>query len=417
MNELDLGLVLAAVLAAGLAVWAFRTRRTSKPIEHESTVPLPGYGRPALERAEDNDIVIVPLPSGLDKALIMGSAADLALLDEQGLTSRGPAENPRLVSQTVRRALTGGAYAANEVARRGVDSGRIVKLAPETVKALEKGKPVFDKSKNMLGIIKGDKGKISHVMRIEQGGANAMLVSNAATLAVTAALSLQLEQIQEQLERISAKLDRLIDDINRGRLAEVMGLNSTLLNIWNDIQQRGEISQSEVIALASTRNGIEKLQVESQLKFASLNIPDNSDAVSLNRRKRVDKFEELEDEQDLNYWFMFRIQAELAASRHELLSLLVEQQHHPESAAIFARQAHERIESRSAALAAFSDSLRDLALPDERVRFDSMRVFSKGRLEERQEVVEQMLSVNPRALGRSKDDPFQVDLKQLPSGE
>lgn len=61
--------------------------------------------------------------------------------------------------------MTSGGIESTRRAQAGIDSGRIVALSKETMGHLEKGKPVFDKASNMLGIVKGDKGKISHVQQ------------------------------------------------------------------------------------------------------------------------------------------------------------------------------------------------------------------------------------------------------------
>ncbi len=95
---------------------------------------------------------------------------------------------------------------------------------------LDKGKPVYDKAHNMLGIVKGEKGKISHVMRLDRNGAQAVVASNAATLAVTAALSQQLDHIAEQLTEISDTLGGMVRDKDRERLSEILAANKSYGN-------------------------------------------------------------------------------------------------------------------------------------------------------------------------------------------
>jgi hypothetical protein len=103
-----------------------------------------------------------------------------------------------------------------------VSSGRIVALAPETMEHLAKGKPVFDKSGNVLALVRGDKGKLSHVMRFDKAGAQVAAASNMATLAVTAALSQQLEAISEQPQEMSETLQAW----SRTKIANVCRMRS-----------------------------------------------------------------------------------------------------------------------------------------------------------------------------------------------
>jgi hypothetical protein len=127
-----------------------------------------------------------------------------------GLTSRaddrprGPL--PHLVRQVIRCGRCRGHTACPD----GIESGRIVALAPATVEQLKRGAPVYDKAGSMLGLDRSDKGRLKHVMRLDQKGAQAVVASNAATLALTAALSQQLASIEKQLEEISSTLSRFV---------------------------------------------------------------------------------------------------------------------------------------------------------------------------------------------------------------
>lgn len=112
-------------------------------------------------------------------------------------------------------------------------------------------RPVYDKATNMLGLVKGDKGKFQHVMRFDKAGAQTMVASNAATLAVTAALSQQLEQIEQQLNDISDMLTGLVADADRHRLAKVIAANRDLVAIADDVRRRGKMVQEDWDLLAA----------------------------------------------------------------------------------------------------------------------------------------------------------------------
>lgn len=117
---------------------------------------------------------------------------------------------------------------------------------------LNKGEPVYDNAKNMLGIVKGEKGRITHVMRLDRMGAQAVVASNAATLAVTAALSQQLNQIAEQLTEISATLDGMVRDKDRERLSEVLAANEVLMEVAENVRRRG-ITETDANQLAALK--------------------------------------------------------------------------------------------------------------------------------------------------------------------
>jgi N-acetylglutamate synthase/N-acetylornithine aminotransferase len=69
--------------------------------------------------------------------------------------------------------------------------------------------------------------------RFQQGANSGRIVaaSNMATLAVTAALSQQLEAIPEQLQEISETLEGTVKDKDRERLSEALAANEILFEI------------------------------------------------------------------------------------------------------------------------------------------------------------------------------------------
>ncbi|MEV4419978.1 hypothetical protein AB0L40_08380 [Patulibacter sp. NPDC049589] len=131
----------------------------------------------------------MPLPNNTGQALVLGPEDALAAFDQSGISRRRAGSGSGPVPQLARNAMAAGGLKATDTFLRGANSGRIVSLAPETMEHLAKGKPLFDKSGNVLALVRGDKGKLSHVMRFDKGGAQVAAASNMATLAVTAALS------------------------------------------------------------------------------------------------------------------------------------------------------------------------------------------------------------------------------------
>lgn len=328
--ELIIIVVLLGVLAVGAAV-ALRRQRdpgTDEPDDAaRSTLPA-NRGDDRSEGPGADDLILVPLPNRRDEALILGSASALAVLDASGITERSSGDAPGPLPQLVRSAMTASGIESTRRAQEGIDSGRIVALSKETMEHLEKGKPVFDKATNMLGIVKGDKGKISHVMRLDKKGAQAVVASNAATLAVTAALSQQLDQIAEQLADISDTLEGMVRDKDRERLSEIVAANEVLMELANNVRRRG-ISQTDANQLADIKLPVFAKQFEAEFKFNEVL---GEGFEKLTRKERLERLSQIVEKERLGYWLAVRVQADLARTRADLLSLYWEQQQHPKTA-------------------------------------------------------------------------------------
>ena len=76
-------------------------------------------------------------------------------------------------------------------------------------------------------------------MQLEKAGAQVAAASNMATLAVTAALSQQLEAISEQLQEMSETLEGMVKDKDRERLSDALAANEILFEIAESVRRRG----------------------------------------------------------------------------------------------------------------------------------------------------------------------------------
>jgi hypothetical protein len=218
-----------------------------------------------------------------------------------------------------------GCWNANRNAQTGIDSGRIVALSEETMKQLKTGRPVYDKSGNVLALVRGEKGRLQHVMRLDRAGAQAVVASNVATLAVTAALSQQLEHIEQQLTQIRATLDGLVADIDRGRLATAVASNKVLQTVADSVRRRGEMTDADWDLLASISLPVAANSAEAEAKFAEIAARLDH---GINRAERVEELERLRGKERLEYWLAMRVEADLAQSRWDLLQLYWEQTQH-----------------------------------------------------------------------------------------
>ena len=357
-----------------------------------------------------DDVILVPLPTGRNEALVVGPSSALDVLDASGLTRRPPADAPGPLPQLVRTAMTSGGIESTRRAQAGIESGRIVALSKETMEHLERGKPVYDKASNMLGVVKGDKGKISHVMRLDKKGAQAVVASNAATLAVTAALGQQLDQIAEQLADISATLEGMVRDKDRERLSEIVAANELLMELANNVRRRG-ISATDANQLADIKLPVFAKQVEAEFKFNEI-LGDGSNA--LTRKERVEKLREIADKQRLGYWLAVRVQADLARTRADLLTLYWEHQQHPETAGSLNAATELVITERQGRLAAIGQMLQELSDPKSVTRLDPLRQRSRYRLGKEHEKVNELLTQHETAFAGPDADEFALLPSAIP---
>ena len=394
-------IVVMLVAAAAFVVAAVSRARREPSGVPETSRPSGAAVEPAPAIALD-EIVLVPLPNRRDEALVIGSDQALSVLDHSGLTRRPTKGRPGPLPQLIRSGMAAGGLQATRNAQTGVDSGRIVALSRETMEHLDKGKPVYDKAKNMLGIVKGDKGRIRHVMRLDQRGAQAVVASNAATLAVTAALSQQLEQIAEQLAEISETLDGMVRDKDRERLAEIIAANDVLLGIAENVRRRG-IADTDAHQLAALKLPVIAKQIEAEFKFEEVL---GEPFEKLTRADRVGRLDRLVEKERLDYWLAVRVQADLARTRADLLNLYWEHHAHPDTATALNESTEKAIRERQERLAVVGETLRELSDPEARTRLDPLRQLSRLRLRKEHAKIETLLGRHGQAFAGPDQDPF-----------
>jgi hypothetical protein len=238
------GIFVASALVIALALLALvmhrRGRRADATGPEAPGAPLvttPGDSPTYAVGPGPDDLVLVPFPNDTGQALVVGPEDALAIFDQSGLTKRDTSAGSGPVPQLVRNAMAAGGLNLTDQFQRGANSGRIVALTPETMKRLKKGRPVYDKAGNLLASVRGEKGWLSP-MHLDKAGAQVAAASNMATLAVTAALSQQLEAISEQLQEMSEMLEGMVKDKDRERLSDALAANEILFEIAESVRLR-----------------------------------------------------------------------------------------------------------------------------------------------------------------------------------
>jgi hypothetical protein len=402
-------IVLAVVLALALVALLLRFRgpgaRATGTSAPSVALVSTSAGSPthAVGPGPD-DLVLVPFPNDTGQALIVGPDDALAIFDQSGLTTRETSAGSGAVTQLVRNAMAAGGQWATDRFQQGVESGRIVSLTQESMEDLAKGEPVYDKAGNLLAMVRGDKGHFGKPLSLDKAGVQAAAASNMATLAVTAALSQQLEAISQQLQEMSETLEGMVRDKDRERLADALAANAELLEIAENVRRRG-ISQTDFIQLASLKHRVTSLQIETTAKLADL-APDGVESMS--RAKRREVLDGLYAKERLEYWLALHVQVDLAKTRSDLLTLLWEHHQHPETAPELNATIANAIRQRQQRAAEVGEALRALADPKSQTRLDPVRVVAKRKLGKAQGQIDALLRSHGSAFTGPGQDPHTV---------
>jgi hypothetical protein len=414
------GIFIASALVVALVLLALvvlrrgrRAHATGPEAPGASRVTTPGDSQTYDVGPGPDDLVLVPFPNDTGQALVVGSEDALAIFDQSGLTKRDTSAGPGLVPQLVRDAMAAGGLSATDQFQQGANSGRIIALTPEAARRWGKGTPVYDKAGNLLASIRGERGHFTTPLHLDKAGAQVAAASNMATLAVTAALSQQLEAISEQLQEMSETLEGMVKDKDRERLSDALAANEILFEIAESVRRRG-ITQADYMQLASLKHRVTSLQIETTARLAEI-APDG--VAKMGRNKRVEMLETLYAKERLEYWLTVQVQADIARTRCDLLTLLWEHHSHPETAAALNQKVANAIRSRQLRAAEVGDALRALSDPTSQTRLDPVRVISRHQLGKAQARVNQLLLAHGDAFAGPDRDPHTVSQAGLgPAG-
>ncbi|MBA2348465.1 MAG: hypothetical protein H0V81_09240 [Solirubrobacterales bacterium] len=119
------------------------------------------------------------------------------------------------------------------------------------------------------------------------------------------------------------------------------------------------------------------LQIETTARLAEL-APEGIE--TMNRGKRLDVLEGLYKKERLEYWLAVQVQADLARTRSDLLTLLWEHHSHPETAAVLNQNVADAIKLRQRRASELGDALRALSDPTSQTRFDPVRLIARHQL-------------------------------------
>lgn len=126
----------------------------------------------------------------------------------------------------------------------------------------------------------------------------------------------------------------------------------------------------------------------------------------LTRKERLERLEQIVDKERLAYWLAIRVQADLARTRVDLLTLYWEHDQHPETAGSLNAATERAVVERQERLAAIGQALHELSDPKALTRMDPLRQHSRYRLGKEHEKLTQLLAKHGTAFDGPGADPF-----------
>lgn len=129
----------------------------------------------------------------------------------------------------------------------------------------------------------------------------------------------------------------------------------------------------------------------------------------------MEELREVADKERLSYWLAIRVQADLARTRADLLTLYWEHHQHPETAGAVNAATERAITKRQVRLAAIGQTLHELSDPKSLTRLDPLRQRSRYRLGKEHEKVGQLLAQHGPAFAGPDADEFALLPSTIPT--
>lgn len=188
----------------------------------------------------DHEIQLITTDDGM---AVIGDAADVdRFLASEGLPSKDLGPN------RLRSLLDASAFVAQKGSDLAADSGRWVKLTPESAKLVKKyGLRESAKSGFSTGVLKGKKGRIKGI--VEFSKIPRTFVTNPARLANVATVMTQfaMQQVMDEITDHLARIDEKVDDVLRAQqdavLSRMIGVGFVIEEAMTLRESRGRVDE------------------------------------------------------------------------------------------------------------------------------------------------------------------------------
>lgn len=273
------------------------------------------------------------------------------------------------------RLLDAAGLSAAAGASAGFLDARWVRLTEESASKLAERGFAHDGDGLAMGLIRGDRGRIEHVVRFAEGTnpvAAALMVQSLATQA-------RLQRIEQKLDELSEKVDVLLEGSRIEVEAQLAANLDTLRRIERRVEDRGRVDDADWSSLAAIESPIKQVYHQTVQWLAPLRafLHDGE----LNVREQVQLLRANLGVRDVEFWLRMHVYSELAMKRWELLYLWHEADAAPERLAAEAAQFESRAAERHEELAALYLLLADyLDGDDELSVWQRLQVLNRVRL-------------------------------------
>jgi hypothetical protein len=306
----------------------------------------------------ENDSAELGLYVEGEAALIVGDDADIDALIERIWADDA---RPKSVSMT-KDALAAVSAATGFASQSQANGGKWVKLTEESAAKL-RDLAVNNPPKNgvMAGVIRGPKGRINqHAKFVMPGGGtpNPLMMSNAATLAMSMAIQVAIEDLRKYLETMDVKLDKLLQNDRAEAMGEIRGITRIMSEAFDMYQETGRVSsvswdkvQHHPTSLASfVAQSVEQIESMTE-KISQGSVSDKAKSAA-----RLAK-------EELSFWLSILAISLANQKRFHVLELARVNQEHPEDAEIHREVTAKHNEAMglnvSRAIKRLSDALED----------------------------------------------------------
>jgi hypothetical protein len=257
-----------------------------------------------LEPLGDDEVAVIPIEGSDDLVLAIGRG--IGEID---------APVPRsLVDAAVKTGgLLGGAMAATSLL-----DGSLVRLAPETVYALQQGAVFAKDSQGLwLGSLRtpGTPG-FSDAVRLVPGAVNPVA---AGMILQTIAVQYQLGQIQRELEAVNAKLELLLEGKHYEVLAEITAISKRLDELRAKVADGHELTAQDEIMIRHYEDAALTRRNEADLWLRKLHELLNETSLPLKQHHR--RLEELMD-RHVAFWVRAYVASQMALANARVLRLV-----------------------------------------------------------------------------------------------
>ena len=169
-----------------------------------------------------------------------------------------PPEDMKNLADTISLA-TGGLNLAAQIAHGVVSARGLVRLAPETMKAMNSGQQPRTSGGKNLGVLAGKDGKITHQIRwVPANGAKATnFLAALGSAAAALALQAQLASVSKKLDKNLKETQSIAHTIYGDRWYDLMGLYKNAMRAFREAQELGVVNQHTFSLVAADLSNLE----------------------------------------------------------------------------------------------------------------------------------------------------------------